>query len=354
MAKPTIQGNALSSGTSITIPTHAVGDLIVVFTYRSGSVTQPTVPAAGSGVPTWNAIKTAAGNTQCGQVYGAIASTTAHTTGTWTNAGWIGVLVIRGAGLTDPTYIGPAVGDPPWAYGAAGGQGSPNSFSQAGGINCADITGDSLVCRFHGHRTVTSWSAAPTGTTRVASFQSTGGICINTEDTTSVTGIAAINQGTNTSSGWSGFTVEFQRAASAFTADAGPQFDAATVSQRTGTGDPHTFTHTPIGTPKAAIVLIDNYQAGTDEISSVSYGGVGMTEIVQAADAATEPSNTQIWFLGVGVPSGSATVSVDLTSGTGSDSSVCGFFSASRVRASSRPSQTFHISTPRTTASSSR
>lgn len=96
-------------------------------------------------------------------------------------------------------------------------------------------------------------------------------------------------------------------------------FDAATESARTGTTDPHTFTHTPTGTPRGVILTAVNGNASTDFITSVTYGGVAMGEVLQATDTVTEPGNAQIWFLGSSIPTGQQTVSIDLTSATTTD-----------------------------------
>jgi len=96
-------------------------------------------------------------------------------------------------------------------------------------------------------------------------------------------------------------------------------FDASTTSTRTATTDPYTFNHTPTGTPRGVVVAIMNYDTATDQIAGVTYGGVAMTKIAMAADTAGEPTNTQFWFLGASIPTGTQTVSVDLTSATGDD-----------------------------------
>lgn len=96
-------------------------------------------------------------------------------------------------------------------------------------------------------------------------------------------------------------------------------FGAATESVRTLTTDPYTFNHTPAGTPRAIVLAAVHGTSSTDHISSVTYGGVSMTRIVRATDTATEPGAAELWFLGSGIPTGTQTVSVDLTSATGDD-----------------------------------
>lgn len=96
-------------------------------------------------------------------------------------------------------------------------------------------------------------------------------------------------------------------------------FDASVEAVRTGTTDPHTWTHTPVGTPGAIVVSAIHGTSATDHVLSVTYGGVSMTRIVRATDTVTEPGAAELWFLGAGIPTGAQTVSADLDSATTDD-----------------------------------
>lgn len=97
-------------------------------------------------------------------------------------------------------------------------------------------------------------------------------------------------------------------------------FDVATESVRTGTTDPHTFTHTPVAAPNGVVLAIVHGTESTDLVTgTVSYGGVAMTRIVTAADTVTEPGRAYLYFLGSGIPTGAQTVSADLASATATD-----------------------------------
>jgi hypothetical protein len=98
-------------------------------------------------------------------------------------------------------------------------------------------------------------------------------------------------------------------------------YDTATESERTGTTDPHTFTHTPsaVNPPKGVVVTVAHGLSGTSFINSVSYGGVPLTLVSGASDTATEPGRSSIWFKGSGLPTGPQTVNIDLTSATAED-----------------------------------
>ena len=83
-------GSASGTNTA-TMPTHAVGDLLVVFAYRDGSNTTPTL-ASG-----WTNIQGSGSNTNSARMGWKIAASTGETTGTWTNATSTIVAVYRGA-----------------------------------------------------------------------------------------------------------------------------------------------------------------------------------------------------------------------------------------------------------------
>lgn len=92
-----------------------------------------------------------------------------------------------------------------------------------------------------------------------------------------------------------------------------------TESIRTATTDPYTFNYTPNATPRGICVCAIHSDSSTDHISSMTYGGVAMARAVTAADTATEAGRADIWWLGRAVPTGTQTVSVDLTSATTDD-----------------------------------
>lgn len=79
--------------------------------------------------------------------------------------------------------------------------------------------------------------------------------------------------------------------------------DAFTESAPFTTTTPHTFAHTPVGTPKGVVVLIATFEAA-DGVSGVTYGGVAMARITNSVDSAGEPGRTDIYFLGSSIPTG--------------------------------------------------
>lgn len=96
-------------------------------------------------------------------------------------------------------------------------------------------------------------------------------------------------------------------------------FDAATESSEwTTTPDPFTFNHTPSGTPRGVMVFVVQQGSAADQVSGITYGGTAMTRVVSASDSAAETGRAYVYFLGASVPTGTQTVSIDHTAGSGS------------------------------------
>lgn len=92
--------------------------------------------------------------------------------------------------------------------------------------------------------------------------------------------------------------------------------DAAAELVRSNTGNPFSWVHTPVGTPRGAGVYLHHDTSTTDHVTGVTYGGVAMQRKVRATDGAGEQGATEIWFVGENVPTGPQTVEVTLSSGT--------------------------------------
>jgi hypothetical protein len=86
-------------------------------------------------------------------------------------------------------------------------------------------------------------------------------------------------------------------------------FDATSESNVVNTGD-MSWTHTPVGTPKGVFVFVQA-DGGGDDPNGATYGGVAMTKIARAVDAAGETGDCTGFFLGSGIPTGAQTVTVD-------------------------------------------
>ncbi len=84
-----------------------------------------------------------------------------------------------------------------------------------------------------------------------------------------------------------------------------PTGDAATMS----------WTHTPVGTPKGILVTIVGDE-NVDDVASVTYGGVTMTEVTGSPLLhAGEIAGVYAYFLGSSIPTGAQTVQVNYRAG---------------------------------------
>jgi hypothetical protein len=195
----TVNGTpANAQTTSITLPTHAVNDILVVWAVTSLGTT-PSVPAASGTVPTWVTVDTLVGNSANSVLAYAIATATNHTSGTWTNAGALGAINLSGVDTTNP--VGGHAG-------TTGSDASPN----ASAITMSVATGTSFVLECYGvvPGGSTTWSAVPGGYTRQTAVDGTvskSGVCLNNE-ILSTSGAAIVN-GVSLSRSWAAEQVEF-------------------------------------------------------------------------------------------------------------------------------------------------
>src|SRR3990167_799446 len=95
-------------------------------------------------------------------------------------------------------------------------------------------------------------------------------------------------------------------------------FDASSESHTGNVGSvseaSFTWNHTPVGTPKG-ITVFTFVNANADNATSVTYGGVSLTEVTggRAVDTATEPGDCKAWHLGASIPTGVQAVVVNRT-----------------------------------------
>lgn len=193
-----IVGANSAAASSVTIPAHQAGDLIVIFAFNNASTTTPAPPAASGTVPAWALIDTMAASTCSPATYYFVATANNHTSGTWTNTADMIAVVLRGEDIVAATpYGGHAVGN--------GSASSSAAFSPS--VTMSKTDGTSVLLYFYGHRTVTAWSAAPTGCTQQTQIASTGGVVCNSKNDTTSDGSITQNL-TASSSGWASCVVE--------------------------------------------------------------------------------------------------------------------------------------------------
>jgi hypothetical protein len=162
-----ITGTASAAATSVAIPAHAIGDLLMVFT-RAASNTAPTKPTATGTVPNWNVPQTAGANTLALASAWVVASAANHTTGAWTGASHICVLVLRpapGKKLNVPANS--TVGS---------GNNTQNIVYPALSLTAIDGTSWGIRCGTRG-TAVTAVGTAPTGWTAWV-IQPAGASCL--------------------------------------------------------------------------------------------------------------------------------------------------------------------------------
>lgn len=95
-------GQGSAEANTVTIPAgHQVGDLLIIFAFRDGSATNPTIPAGWTNIT--NTLDTTSGSASVGW---KIAASSSETSGTWTNATGLMVIVLRGADNASPWITG--------------------------------------------------------------------------------------------------------------------------------------------------------------------------------------------------------------------------------------------------------
>jgi hypothetical protein len=148
----TLQGASSTTSTSITIPAHTSGDLILIFAYRSNSATPPTVPASSATVPTWITAGSSGSNSTSSVLAYAFATRAGHTSGTWTNATRLMVIVLRNVA----------------SFGAVAGNSGSSTTINYPALTPQNPNGTSVICAFGVHNTASSVSGIdtpPTGLT---------------------------------------------------------------------------------------------------------------------------------------------------------------------------------------------
>lgn len=197
-----VQGTPnVAAATSVTIPTHAVGDIIVIFAMNGTNSTTPGKPTAAGTVPAWVDIdaNTGSGSAASREVY-FVATATNHTSGTWTNLNGLCAVVLRNQNASP---LG----------GHAEADGSSTTSIAAPSITMTATDGSSVLLHCHMARVVglPTWSSPPAGYTRLATLNSGGhNIALNTKTASTSDGtvsntisLAALNS--------RGATVEIKR-----------------------------------------------------------------------------------------------------------------------------------------------
>jgi len=161
-------GAASAAATSLTLPTHQAGDLLLVFAYRSGATTPPTVPTG------WTVVSQGGNNNNAAVLAYQLAAGAGTASGTWANATHISTSAYRSsAGVL-------ALG----ANASDGGSGDVLSYP---GLTLQDADGSSWLAAFGGHRQATNVEVAPTGMTNRTSTATAGESAAHDTNSTATT-----------------------------------------------------------------------------------------------------------------------------------------------------------------------
>lgn len=153
-------GSASAEATSLTIPAgHQFNDAMLVYAFRDGSTTAPTIPAG------WTSIRSNTGTLCSSVLCYKIASSGAETSGTWTNATALMVHVYRGVDALNPFGFGGAAG-----VVANTGTTSPSTY---GSTAVLARRSDQWFAAFQCHASIdtTTMNNAPTGYTNIINAQ---------------------------------------------------------------------------------------------------------------------------------------------------------------------------------------
>ncbi len=174
--------------TSMTLPAHVSGDIVVMFAYRNGNNTAPSLPA------TWSGIGATGGNTNSSRLAYKFVTSGNTPSDTWTNATHLVAHVYRGC-----AGIG----------GFAGSSQSNSSTITYPTLTMQNANGRSIVAGFAGHRTATSVETAPAGMVNRASVGA-GPESAGHDTSTGVTGWSATSVTVNTSAASRSWTLELK------------------------------------------------------------------------------------------------------------------------------------------------
>lgn len=183
--------SASAAAASVSLPSGWVpGDLAVVLAHRDGSTTAPSLPTG------WTDIVSGGANTNSARAGYRVLQTGDTSTGTWTNATSVIVVILRGADRARPIGASAQTG------------GASTSMSFAALTLQVQESGLSWVLLMGGHRTATDvHTVALAGTTNRSG--TTTDICAHTAE--GVTSWSATSKTVNANSGWRTVSIEIIR-----------------------------------------------------------------------------------------------------------------------------------------------
>lgn len=179
--------------TQATLPTFTPGDLAIVFAFKS-SATAPALPAGWANI---DSSSVSGGNANSARVGYRVLQAGDLTTGIWTNAAAVQVVVLRGQHAVTP--IG----------GFASGNNSGTLLAY-NALTLANTSGSSWVVGFAGHNTATNVnSPTVSGMTRRAPV--VGSLGLHTAEGISSFSVGLYGSSVNLSGGWRTYAIEVRR-----------------------------------------------------------------------------------------------------------------------------------------------
>ena len=141
-----------AEATSLTMPSHALGDRLFLHVGREGSATAPTPPASSD----WILVSFTSGNNIFISLWTKLAQSSSETSGTWTNATFIGCCVYRSSMFVMPGF----------ALGSGGTAGSGDNTVWNTNFRASPMIGDRWGIATIQHRSNdTDIETAPSGYT---------------------------------------------------------------------------------------------------------------------------------------------------------------------------------------------
>lgn len=186
-------GSNQNAGTTVTIPTHQAGDLLLVFAYRTGTNAQAALPA------NWTNVHNTGLNSNSIRIGYRIAPSSGTASGTWTSANHLHVAVFRGQSTTNPIGALATV---------TGGTGTTITIPAITTLQRQDNA--SVVWSCYGHVSATTDFGAPTGMSLTSSLNSTNIRSRAALTNSTVDSFASRTVEAGSSSGWRAFSLEIR------------------------------------------------------------------------------------------------------------------------------------------------
>ena len=184
-------GLSAAATSTVTLPTFAAGDVAIVYAFRDGNVTPPSLPVG------WTDISSEALNTASHRFGYRVLIAADTDTGTWTNATEVEVMVLRGQSAVTP------IGD--WTSDTT----NNSNLIDYGGLTAMIRTdGTSLVAGFAAHRNATDVNAQTVSGMTIRSG-SVGTMGAHTQANVTSFGTKGYQAVVNSSTGcWGSLTIE--------------------------------------------------------------------------------------------------------------------------------------------------